>query len=140
MQLQGQKPETESFGMPVGEMSSQSGIVDWRQFDAALFDLDGVITQSAQLHTKAWQEAFDPFLKERARQLGERLVPFNIVTDYAHYVDGKPRLDGIRSFLQSREIDIPEGAANDTWAAKWSYSTERGEFTTKIRGVASAGD
>jgi trehalose 6-phosphate phosphatase len=117
MQVQERRPEAKSSREPVGERPRESGIVDWRQFDAALFDLDGVITRSAQLHAKAWQEVFDPFLKERARQLREPLVPFNIVTDYAHYVDGRPRLDGIRSFLQSRGIDIPEGTANDTWAA-----------------------
>ena len=111
------KPEMSSCAEPIGTTASKSAIVDWSAFDAALFDLDGVITQSAQLHAQAWQETFDPFLKERARQLREGLVPFNVITDYAQYVDGKPRLDGIRSFLQSRGIDIPEGEIDDSMAA-----------------------
>lgn len=111
------KPETNSCAEPTDTTASKSAIVDWSAFDAALFDLDGVITQSAQLHAQAWQETFDPFLKERARQLREGLVPFNVITDYAQYVDGKPRLDGIRSFLQSRGIDIPEGEIDDSMVA-----------------------
>lgn len=101
----------------IGEKPSKRTIVDWRRFDAALFDLDGVITQSAQLHAKAWQELFDPFLKTRARKLGERFVPFDIGRDYGRYVDGKPRLEGVRSFLGSRGIDLPEGTADDPPAA-----------------------
>jgi alpha,alpha-trehalase len=94
-------------------MSGIAAAVDWRRFDAALFDLDGVITQSAKLHARAWQESFDDFLKTRAGDLGERFVPFDIAREYAHYVDGKPRLAGIASFLDARRIDLPEGMAND---------------------------
>lgn len=78
MQVQERRPEATSCAEPVGEMPGKSGILDWHQFDAALFDLDGVITQSAQLHAKAWQETFDPFLKERALDLPRESGGFQI--------------------------------------------------------------
>ena len=74
-----------------------------------LFDLDGVLTQTAKVHDAAWKQMFDDFLRERAKQTGEKFVPFDPVADYDEYVDGKPRADGTRSFLQSRGIDLPEG-------------------------------
>jgi beta-phosphoglucomutase family hydrolase len=80
---------------------------------AALFDMDGVITQTATLHDAAWKQAFDSFLSERAKATGEPFVPFDPVTDYDEYVDGKPRLDGTRSFLASRGITLPEGSPDD---------------------------
>jgi len=78
-----------------------------------LFDLDGVLTQTAAQHAAAWKRTFDGFLAERAEATGEPFVPFDIGTDYTKYVDGKPRLDGTRSFLASRGIDLPEGSAAD---------------------------
>jgi beta-phosphoglucomutase family hydrolase len=78
-----------------------------------LFDLDGVLTQTARVHAAAWQEMFDDFLRQRARRTGERFVPFDPVADYDKYVDGKPREDGTRSFLQARGIDLPEGSDTD---------------------------
>jgi beta-phosphoglucomutase family hydrolase len=78
-----------------------------------LFDLDGVLTKTATVHAAAWKETFDAFLAERAKATGERFVPFDKVTDYDEYVDGKPREDGIRSFLTSRGIDLPEGGGDD---------------------------
>ena len=78
-----------------------------------LFDLDGVVTQTALVHAAAWKQMFDEFLRERAQQTGEEFVPFDPVTDYDDYVDGKPRLDGTRSFLQARGIDLPEGTPQD---------------------------
>jgi beta-phosphoglucomutase family hydrolase len=78
-----------------------------------LFDLDGVLTQTARVHAAAWQEMFDDFLRQRARRTGERFVPFDPVADYDKYVDGKPREDGTRSFLQARGIDLPEGGDTD---------------------------
>jgi beta-phosphoglucomutase family hydrolase len=77
---------------------------------ACLFDLDGVLTQTAKVHAAAWKEMFDEFLRERADQHGEPFVPFDQVRDYDEYVDGKPRADGVRSFLASRGIDLPEDA------------------------------
>ena len=78
-----------------------------------LFDLDGVLTKTAQVHDAAWQEMFDGYLRERARRTGEPFVPFDRVADYENFVDGKPRADGTRSFLQSRGIELPEGSPDD---------------------------
>ena len=73
-----------------------------RDFDAVLFDLDGVLTRTASVHAAAWKKLFDSFLEQRATQAGEPFVPFDISTDYPRYVDGKPRYDGVDSFLASR--------------------------------------
>jgi beta-phosphoglucomutase family hydrolase len=80
---------------------------------ACLFDLDGVLTDTAAVHARAWAEMFDAFLQERARQTGEPFLPFDISADYPSYVDGKPRLDGVRDFLASRGIRLPETSAGD---------------------------
>jgi beta-phosphoglucomutase family hydrolase len=80
---------------------------------ACLFDLDGVLTQTAKVHSAAWKEMFDAFLLERSQQTGEPFRPFEVSTDYPLYVDGKLRQDGVRSFLASRRITLPEGAAGD---------------------------
>jgi beta-phosphoglucomutase family hydrolase len=80
---------------------------------ACLFDLDGVLTQTAKVHAAAWQEMFDGYLRERAGRSGEPFVPFDPVRDYDEYVDGKPRYDGVRSFLASRGIRLAEGARGD---------------------------
>jgi beta-phosphoglucomutase family hydrolase len=80
---------------------------------ACLFDLDGVLTQTAKIHAAAWKELFDTFLRTRAKQSGESFRPFDIATDYPRYVDGKLREDGVRSFLASRGITLPEGAPDD---------------------------
>jgi beta-phosphoglucomutase family hydrolase len=74
---------------------------------ACLFDLDGVLTQTAKVHATAWKEMFDDFLRERARRTGEPFVPFE-KADYTRYVDGKLRLDGAKSFLASRGITLPD--------------------------------
>ena len=79
--------------------------------EACLFDLDGVLTQTAKLHAAAWKEAFDGYLRERAAKRGEEFVPFDPVEDYDNYVDGRPRYDGVRSFLASRGIELPAGRA-----------------------------
>ena len=78
-----------------------------------LFDLDGVLTKTAKVHNAAWKEMFDSFLRERARQTAQPFVPFDPVRDYDEYVDGKPRADGTRSFLESRGIELPEGSPDD---------------------------
>jgi beta-phosphoglucomutase family hydrolase len=80
---------------------------------ACLFDLDGVLTQTAKLHAAAWKEMFDEFLRKRAAQTGQRFEPFDQVADYDEYVDGKPRYDGVRSFLAARGIELPEGTPED---------------------------
>jgi beta-phosphoglucomutase family hydrolase len=85
---------------------------------ACLFDLDGVLTKTAVVHAAAWKQMFDDFLRERAERTGEPFVPFDPDQDYAEYVDGKPRLDGVRSFLASRGIELPEGDPDDPQAAE----------------------
>src|ERR1700743_3811050 len=80
---------------------------------ALLFDLDGVLTKTALVHDKAWKQTFDEFLKKRAEANGEEFVPSDAGEDYNEYVDGKPRYDGVRSFLESRGIELPEGDPDD---------------------------
>jgi alpha,alpha-trehalase len=83
------------------------------RFDAVLFDLDGVLTDTARLHASAWKQMFDEYLAARAERTGEPFRPFDIGSDYVQYVDGKPRFDGVRDFLASRDIELPQGAADD---------------------------
>ena len=90
---------TEQLGLPDG-------------VEACLFDLDGVLTQTATVHEAAWKEMFDAFLRRRADELGEPLAEFT-AQDYDRYVDGRPREDGTRAFLRSRGIDLPDGADDD---------------------------
>jgi beta-phosphoglucomutase-like phosphatase (HAD superfamily) len=84
-----------------------------RDYDAVLFDLDGVLTRTASVHAAAWKKLFDGFLEQRATQAGEPFVPFDIDADYRRYVDGKPRYDGVQAFLASRGITLPLGAPDD---------------------------
>ncbi len=91
------------------------------QIRACLFDLDGVLTQTARVHAAAWKEMFDAFLRDRAGRTGEKFVPFDPVGDYDTYVDGKPRYDGVRSFLASRGIELPEGDPSDPPSAETVY-------------------
>src|SRR5205823_10317523 len=83
-----------------------------------LFGLGGVLTQAARVHAAAWKEMFDAFLRERAARTGEPFVSFDLVADYTAYVDGKPRYDGVRSFLASRGIVLPEGDPSDPPSAE----------------------
>jgi beta-phosphoglucomutase family hydrolase len=80
---------------------------------ACLFDLDGVLTDTASVHNAAWKRTFDDFLSERAERDGTPFVPFDPGPDYISYVDGKKREDGVRDFLASRAIVLPEGELND---------------------------
>ncbi len=81
--------------------------------DAVLFDLDGVVTKTAAVHAAAWKRLFDEFLRGRAQREGRPFQPFDADSDYRLYVDGKPRYDGVRSFLSSRGIVLDEGEAGD---------------------------
>jgi beta-phosphoglucomutase family hydrolase len=83
------------------------------QYDAVLFDLDGVLTNTANLHATCWKQMFDGYLRKRAKQRGEAFRPFDVATDYRLHVDGKPRFDGVRDFLKSRGIQLPEGNTED---------------------------
>jgi beta-phosphoglucomutase family hydrolase len=81
---------------------------------ACLFDLDGVLTQTAKVHSAAWKQMFDDYLRGRARRTDEAFVPFDPIREYDQYVDGKPRYDGVRAFLASRGVKLPEGDPDDT--------------------------
>ena len=103
---------------------------------AALFDLDGVLTGTAALHREAWRATFDEFLKARDPA---HFVPFSD-RDYADYVDGRPRADGVREFLSSRSITMPEGTPDDPPAAQTVHGigNRKNELVQKIiaeRGV-----
>ena len=83
------------------------------KFDAVLLDLDGVITDTASLHAACWKQVFDEYLRERTARSGETFRPFDLDVDYRLYVDGKPRFDGVRDFLASRGMRLPEGTHDD---------------------------
>lgn len=84
-----------------------------KNFDAVIFDLDGVITDSASIHAIAWKALFDDYLYQRAKKSGQEYVPFDLDHDYRKYVDGKPRYDGVQSFLESRSVRLARGTAQD---------------------------
>ncbi|HEY9472949.1 MAG TPA: beta-phosphoglucomutase family hydrolase [Mycobacteriales bacterium] len=87
--------------------------MDLSDLDAVLFDIDGVVTDTARVHAGAWKRTFDDLLRSQARWTGVPMKPFDIRNDYLHHVDGRPRLDGVRGFLASRDITLPEGADTD---------------------------
>lgn len=87
-------------------------------YDAVLFDLDGVLTDTAQIHASSWKRMFDDYLRSRAERSGETFQPFDIATDYTLHVDGKPRYDGVRDFLRARRIDLPHGSPQDAPGAE----------------------
>ncbi len=89
---------------------------------ACLFDLDGVLTDTASVHAAAWKQMFDEFLRARAEREGTPFRPFDVGSDYAAYVDGKPRLDGTDSFLRSRDIELPAGGPDDAPDAETVYA------------------
>ena len=88
-------------------------IIPVQDFDAVIFDMDGVVTDTASVHAMAWKKLFDGFLEDRAEHTNEPYEPFNIDTDYRLHVDGIPRLDGVRRFLKSRAITLCEGSSED---------------------------
>jgi beta-phosphoglucomutase family hydrolase len=97
---------------PMGQPNNKRAITR-DQYDAVLLDLDGVITDTAGIHAACWKQMFDEYLQKRATQKSEAFHPFDIATDYRLYVDGKPRYDGVRDFLKSRGIELPEGSPDD---------------------------
>jgi len=82
--------------------------------DAVVFDMDGVVTQTASIHAAAWKALFDAYLKQRSERTGEPFRPFDVEADYLPYVDGKPRYDGVRDFLGSRGIELAWGSPSDS--------------------------
>jgi beta-phosphoglucomutase family hydrolase len=87
--------------------------IAWERYDAVLFDLDGVLTDTAGVHAGCWKRTFDEYLGRRADRTGTHVDPFDVESDYRLYVDGKRRYDGVRDFLRSRGIDLPEGSPDD---------------------------
>lgn len=94
---------------------------------ACLFDLDGVLTDTASVHAVAWKQMFDEYLRSRD---GDGYTPFDVNADYGPYVDGKPRLEGTRSFLASRGIELPEGSPDDSadTGTLWGLSTRKNDL------------
>jgi alpha,alpha-trehalase len=87
--------------------------IDLGAMEAVIFDLDGVVTRTAEVHAEAWKRLVDEYLATRARRFDEPFVPFDRGSDYLRFVDGKPRYDGIASFLASRGIELPVGSPDD---------------------------
>ncbi len=88
-------------------------MIDWTAYEAVLFDLDGVLTATARLHAASWKRTFDDYLRSRAAARGEPFRPFEMPGDYARFVDGRPRYDGVRTFLASRDVTLDDGAPDD---------------------------
>jgi beta-phosphoglucomutase family hydrolase len=106
---------------------------------ACLFDLDGVITKTDVLHAAAWQEMFDAYLRQHAAATGQPYIPFDLVSDYGRYVDGQPRAQGVRSFLASRGIELPEGSDDDSPAAATVRGLARRKNEILVRRMAHDG-
>jgi beta-phosphoglucomutase family hydrolase len=106
---------------------------------ACLFDMDGVVTQTAVVHAAAWKEMFDEFLRARAEATGTKFVPFDPHAEYDTYVDGKPRLDGTRSFLESRGIDLPEGTPDDPPGTPTLYGLSNRKNNLVLEKIAAGG-
>lgn len=106
---------------------------------ACLFDLDGVLTQTARVHNAAWTQIFNDFLRERAVRTGREFQPFDPGPDYTKYVDGKPRADGVRSFLASRGITLPEGSPADPPEADTVYGIATRKNAILIRRIHEDG-
>jgi alpha,alpha-trehalase len=87
--------------------------IDVARYEAFIFDLDGVITRTASIHAQAWKQLFDELLARQAARTGAALIPFDLETDYRRYVDGKPRMAGLLSFLAARGLDVPMGEPGD---------------------------
>src|SRR5690349_1526061 len=88
------------------------------RYEAVLFDMDGVITDTVSIHATCWKKMFDEFLQKWATRNAEPFRPFDTATDYKLYVDGKPRYEGVRDFLQSRGIVLPDGTPADAPVAE----------------------
>lgn len=101
-------------GGATGRGPVNNTLLSKERFDAVLFDLDGVLTSTAKIHAACWKEMFDEYLRKWAVQKNEPFQPFDIGTDYLLYVDGKPRFDGVRDFLRSRGIQLPDGTPDDS--------------------------
>ena len=101
---------------------------------ACLFDMDGVITQTAKVHDAAWKEMFDAFLRDWSASHDQPFVPFDPVADYEQYVDGKPRLEGTASFLESRGIELPMGEESDPAGTPtiWGLGNKKNDLIQQV--------
>jgi beta-phosphoglucomutase family hydrolase len=126
-------PETDAGRGEAGILGLPEGVT------AGLFDLDGVLTDTAAVHNKAWTEMFDAFLRERAEQTGGSFVAFDPAADYSLYVDGKPRPDGVRDFLASRGIRLPEGSPDDGPGAETVHGLGNRKNEALLRRIREAG-
>ena len=106
---------------------------------AVLFDLDGVVTDTAGVHAAAWKQVFDAYLAERARRTGEEFTPFDIQRDYHRYVDGKPRVDGVEAFLSSRGISLPRGDVDDQAERETLHGVGKRKDAEFLRWIAEHG-
>ncbi len=109
------------------------------QVSACLFDLDGVLTRTASVHAAAWSRAFDEFLRDRADRAGAAFVAFDPVSDYTAYVDGKLRADGVRDFLASRGIVLPEGGTDEPPQAQTVHGVGNRKNDLVLERIAAGG-
>jgi trehalose 6-phosphate phosphatase len=121
-------------------VSQEKHLVSTGKYGAWLFDLDGVITDTASVHAAAWKRTFDGYLKEVSKRKGKPFEPFEIAPDYYRYVDGKPRYAGVDSFLRSRGIIVDWGNQNDppgreTVCGLGNRKNELFNEVLKLRGV-----
>jgi HAD superfamily hydrolase (TIGR01509 family) len=110
-----------------------------RGIDACVFDLEGVLIGSASLHAAAWTQTFDEFIWERTERTGGRFAPFNPVTDYPRHMHDRPRLEGVRSFLASRGISLPEGGAGDPAGSETVHGLANRKKQLLLRKLAEQG-
>lgn len=113
MSMKGLIPKKTACDALQADESEGGALIRLEPFDAMLVDLDGVITETATIHAQAWKMTFDEYLRERAARLDGTYEAFDLEHDYKTYVDGKPRYDGVASFLQSRSICLPPGEESD---------------------------
>jgi beta-phosphoglucomutase family hydrolase len=106
-------------------LPSPALVISPRDVDAVVFDLDGVLTDTARIHAAVWKTVFDELLRRRAKLGGEAFRPFDLADEYRAYVDGRSRLDGIRAFLAARGILLPEGNAGDPEGAETVHGLAR---------------
>jgi beta-phosphoglucomutase family hydrolase len=104
-----------------------------------LFDMDGVLTSTARLHGEAWKATFDAFLADRKPAPGESDAPFDVITDYREYVDGRLREDGVRAFLASRHITLPEGSPDDPPGAESVHAIAEAKNVRLLRLIDERG-
>jgi len=120
-------------------MSRHPGLGLPDRIQACLFDVDGVLTETATVHAAAWKEMFDAFLRARSDRSGETFVAFDEVGDYDRFVDGLPREDGTRSFLASRGIDLPEGSPDDSPGAGTIHGLGNAKNALVLRKIGEDG-